>query len=47
LEERGTVLDLIEKGLDNPLTISLYPKAIEWLLSLREKINKQIQEQIG
>ena len=36
------VLDLLEEGLDTPITFKEYPRESEWLLDIREKINKRI-----
>ena len=42
LTAREYVLKLIEEGLDIPLSFKTYPHEQEWLLGLREKINKEI-----
>ena len=39
---RNSVIDLIDEGLDTPLTFSDYPKEAEWILLKREQINKII-----
>ena len=39
------VLSIIEKGID-PVTFEDYPHSAEWLLGVREEINKQIKENI-
>lgn len=40
---RKYVLNLIEKGLDTPLTFRTYPHESQWLLNLREEINNEIK----
>ncbi|WP_261302933.1 DUF4091 domain-containing protein [Paenibacillus andongensis] len=35
---------LLEEGLEQPLTFSEYPHSKEWMLSIREKINRAIAE---
>ena len=42
LTSREYVLNLIEQGLDIPLSFKTYPHEQEWLLGLRERINKEI-----
>jgi hypothetical protein len=42
LAGRDAVLGLIEEGMEQPLTFSQYPVSVEWLLNLREKINRRI-----
>ncbi|WP_422661081.1 DUF4091 domain-containing protein [Paenibacillus sp. EC2-1] len=39
---RSQVLELLEKGLDSPLTFRNFPRDASWLLSKREEINRQI-----
>lgn len=39
---REAVLDMLEEGLENPITFSQYPKEASWLLRKREQINKKI-----
>ncbi len=39
---RKYVLKLIEKGLDVPLTFKTYPHEAQWLLDLREAVNKEL-----
>ncbi|WP_243641290.1 DUF4091 domain-containing protein [Xylanivirga thermophila] len=41
---REAVLDMLEAGLDAPITFSQYPKDMEWILSKREQINRKIAE---
>ena len=43
---RDRVLEIIEEGLDRPLTFSEYPRGSEWLLAKRERINREIAELI-
>ncbi len=40
---RKYVLNLIEKGLDVPLSFRTYPHESQWLLNLREEINNEIK----
>ncbi len=44
LTSREYVLNLIEQGLDIPLSFKTYPHEQEWLLALRERINKEIEK---
>ena len=39
----GDVLSLIERGLDVPLSFNNYPHEQEWLLNLRERVNREIR----
>lgn len=41
---REYVLNLIDEGLEKPLSFSEYPKDPEYILNLREKVNKAIAE---
>ena len=41
---REYVLNLIEQGLDIPLSFRTYPHEQEWLLDLRERVNKEIEK---
>ena len=41
---KKAVLELLEEGLEKPITFSEYPKDSEWLLMKREQINKRILE---
>ena len=41
---RKYVLNLIEKGLDVPLSFRTYPHESQWLLNLREEINNEINK---
>jgi len=44
---REAVLELAEEGLDTPVTFGDYPKDAQWLLSMRERINRKIAECAG
>ena len=44
LTSREYTLSLIEQGLDIPLSFRNYPHEQEWLLNLREKVNKEIEK---
>ncbi|MEE1504975.1 MAG: DUF4091 domain-containing protein [Acutalibacteraceae bacterium] len=44
LTSREYVLNLIEQGLDVPLSFRAYPHQQQWLLDLRERINKEIEK---
>ena len=46
LTSREYVLNLIEEGLDIPLSFKTYPHEQEWLLGLRERINNEIAKNI-
>ena len=39
---REFVLNLIDEGLEKPLTFLEYPKEAEYILNLREKVNAAI-----
>ncbi|GIP17465.1 hypothetical protein J40TS1_31070 [Paenibacillus montaniterrae] len=39
---RTAVLELIEEGLEEPITFTSYPHSADWLLQLRERINRAI-----
>lgn len=41
---REKVIELIEKGLETPLTFKTYPHDDNWLLALRDKVNHMIKE---
>ena len=41
---REYVLNLIEQGLDVPLSFRTYPHEQQWLLDLRERINNEIEK---
>ena len=42
LTDRDTVLNMLEEGLEHPITFDIYPKEAEWLLRKREQINRII-----
>lgn len=42
----NAVMEILEDGLNSPLTFDDYPKENEWLLLKREKINRKIAENI-
>ncbi|MBO7743160.1 DUF4091 domain-containing protein [Paenibacillus sp. MWE-103] len=44
LAGRDRVLALIEEGLAEPLSFSRYPNDAEWLLGLRERVNRAIKD---
>ncbi len=44
LTSRKYVLNLIEQGLDVPLSFETYPHEQEWLLDLRARINNEIEK---
>lgn len=39
---RDAVLDLAEEGLEQPVTFAQYPRDAQWLLSMRERVNRKI-----
>ncbi|SDT05265.1 protein of unknown function [Paenibacillaceae bacterium GAS479] len=39
---RAAVMELLEEGLDSPLTFSSYPQEADWLLRKREQINHKL-----
>ncbi|MFB9329374.1 DUF4091 domain-containing protein [Paenibacillus aurantiacus] len=39
---KEAVVALLEEGLEQPITFSEYPRSAEWLLEVREKINRRI-----
>jgi len=43
---RGAVLNMLEEGLEKPITFSEYPKEAQWLLQKREQINAKIMESV-
>ncbi|MFC5653267.1 DUF4091 domain-containing protein [Paenibacillus solisilvae] len=47
LAGRGKVLELLEEGLDEPLSFKTYPIDLNWLLSTRERMNKAIKEALS
>ncbi|EHS57587.1 DUF4091 domain-containing protein [Paenibacillus sp. Aloe-11] len=46
LSSREFVLSLIEEDLQQELTFSCYPRSADYLLHLRNKINKQIEQRL-
>ena len=44
LSSRDEVLTLLEGGLSEPLSFTCYPADAEWLLDMRERINRKIAE---
>lgn len=43
---REAVLNMLEEGLENPITFSEYPIDSEWIITKREQINRKIAEHI-
>ncbi|WP_029192384.1 DUF4091 domain-containing protein [Paenibacillus harenae] len=43
---RSSVLEMLERDLDNPLTFRAYPNSSDWLLEKRMEINRLIKEQL-
>jgi hypothetical protein len=41
---REAVLEMLEEGLETPITFSQYPKESGWLLAKRDQINRKISE---
>ncbi len=41
---REAVLEIVEEGLDEPITFSSYPTGHEWLLQKREQVNRMIAD---
>ena len=41
---REKTLEILEEGLEKPLSFTEYPRCEEWLLSTRERINQKIKE---
>ncbi|OXM15463.1 hypothetical protein [Paenibacillus herberti] len=41
---RAAAMELLEEGLEGPLTFSSYPKEAEWLLQKRAGINRALSE---
>lgn len=41
---REVVLQMLEEGLEKPITFRQYPLAPQWILSEREQINRRIAE---
>lgn len=47
LTDRESVLRMLEDGLETPVSFSKYPHEAAWLLSLREKCNREINRVIN
>lgn len=47
LISREKVLELLEENLDSPITFSDYPKDMNWLLKMRQKVNDLIKINIS
>lgn len=41
---RGKAVQVLEEGLDRPITFKQYPRSAEWLLAKREQINRLIAQ---
>ncbi|MDN3954858.1 DUF4091 domain-containing protein [Sporolactobacillus laevolacticus] len=46
LAGRTSVLQLLDKGLNESLTVETYPHSMRWLLQLRETINEEIRKYV-
>ncbi len=44
---REAVINLLEEGLDQPITFSRYPRDEQWILNMREKVNRKIAQLAG
>ena len=44
LLSRSALQNLIEQGLDVPLSFRTYPHEQQWLLDLRERVNNEIEK---
>ena len=42
---RAAVIEIIEAGLEHPITFNDYPCSSEWLIALRQRINRKIAEE--
>ena len=42
LQGRDKTLALLHRGMDRQITMKEYPRSAEWLLSMRERVNKRI-----
>ena len=47
LTSKEFVLKLMEEGLDQPLTMKVYPKGNDYILNLRQKVNKEISRVVN
>lgn len=43
---REKTVEILEQGLDTPLTFSEYPHSIDWQLQMRDRINEAIRQNI-
>ena len=43
---RKAVIELVEEGLDTPVTFCDYPRDAQWLLSMRERVNRKIESNV-
>ena len=43
---REKTIELLEQGIDTPITFTEYPHSDEWQLQMRERINDAIRQQI-
>ena len=41
---KSEIISLIEEDADEPITFSVYPQSAEYILTMREKINKKIEQ---
>lgn len=39
---REAAVALIQDGIDHPLSFTCYPRSTQWLLALREKVNREL-----
>lgn len=44
---RDQVLQLVEEGLEEPITFSVYPRDAQWLLAKRDQINALIEQHVS
>ena len=42
LQGREKTLALLQRGMDHPITMKKYPRSLEWLLLMRERVNRRI-----
>lgn len=42
LQGREKTLALLQRGMDHPITMKKYPRSMEWLLLMRERVNRRI-----
>ncbi|QUW21517.1 DUF4091 domain-containing protein [Sporosarcina sp. Marseille-Q4063] len=43
---KKAVIELLEEGLNEPLTFTKYPQSGDWLLKKREQVNREIKDRI-